>query len=150
MTTESQLQARKLWAATLRSGKYAKGEGAMKTSLTEKPDLPRYDKFCCLGIACELHRLESKNQDNWSEVAAYSEGSAINRYQGQHAVLPVSVQDWLGIDCQGSLPNPIRKNCDHTYSALIFMNDLPHTTFDEIANVIEDQFIKPFEGELSK
>ena len=35
------------WVAALRSGKYKQGKGALSTE----------DRFCCLGVACEISKL---------------------------------------------------------------------------------------------
>lgn len=61
----------KLWLKALRSGKYKRDEGQLKT-----------DKgYCCLGVACEV---------------AIQQG-VIKRYNGTNGILPRKVKQWLGL-----------------------------------------------------
>lgn len=39
-------EPRKLWVEALRSGEYEQTNGALRYE----------DKFCCLGVACDLYR----------------------------------------------------------------------------------------------
>ena len=45
-TKKQQKANRKKWVAALRSGKYKQGKGQLYDNLDEK--------YCCLGVACDL------------------------------------------------------------------------------------------------
>lgn len=65
----------KKWIKALRSGQYK------QTQL----ELRNGDRFCCLGVACDLYRKEHSSVD-W-------EGED---FLGTRTVLPESVREWLG------------------------------------------------------
>lgn len=78
----NQTEARAAWVAALRSGEYKQGRGALRAD----------DRYCCLGVACELHRLHEGGPD-WDT----RENGDNLLYKGETACLPVSVQRWLGV-----------------------------------------------------
>ena len=88
------------WVAALRSGKYEQCRG----------DLRRGDKFCCLGVACDLI-----DKDGWEkEVGSF--GMGWNGYES--ADLPFILSDESRI--------------------LVELNDTAGLSFEEIADYIED------------
>lgn len=95
------------WVEALRSGKY---EQATKR-------LRQGNRFCCLGVACDLYATEHDKQ--WDRTY----------FDGEYAVLPQSVQKWLGLktDIGG---------CTSEWRCLSDEND-HGATFDEIADLIE-------------
>lgn len=78
----NQTEARAAWVAALRSGEYKQGRKCLRKD----------DRYCCLGVACELHRLHEGGPE-WN-LRAVGEHSS---YKGETACLPVSVQRWLGV-----------------------------------------------------
>jgi hypothetical protein len=92
------------WVSALRSGEYKQGIGYLN----------RADKFCCLGVLCDISEV-----DQWDE-------SLINNvmlYQRHNATLPPGVVDWAGWD-------------DDT-GRLVAMNDSGES-FMTIADYIEE------------
>lgn len=72
------------WVAALRSGKYQQGSHQLKND-----DLGTH---CCLGVLCELHAEETK--DEWSVDEEYKDP----RYNGKTDVLPAVVMEWAGLE----------------------------------------------------
>lgn len=108
------------WVAALRSGEYQQGTMVLR----------RGDKFCCLGVACDLAEKAGiikgfKGNDFGEDVYSYG---------GEPHELPIPVQDWLGID--------------HTIkyhgmtASYITLNDISRLSFEEIAAVIEEEYLK--------
>ncbi len=101
------------WVAALRSGDYNQGKGSLKSE----------DKFCCLGVLCDLHSKTFGTQ--W----ATTEGNEDKYYLGTKEVLPNDVMRWADLDWQ----NP--KIREHQTS-LTELND-SGDSFEEIADIIE-------------
>jgi hypothetical protein len=98
------------WAAALESGEYKQGKGQLRKG----------DKFCALGVLCNLHAQEHP------EIAAKQRFKS--SYLGSSDLLPEEVQDWADM-------------CSHDgyiyYNTnLMHMNDVRGKTFPEIAKVI--------------
>ncbi len=105
------------WAAALRSGKYQQGNGA----------LFRDNKFCCLGVLCDLHHQQHPTPEK---------GIGVDGYLNHIGLLPHPVQVWAGINSpDGRIRTPGRL----IYNSLMLMND-SGVPFTEIANVIESQW----------
>ncbi len=72
------------WVKALKSGKYKQGRNKLKVG----------DKFCCLGVACDLYAKEYPSA-KWKR----------SHFQGQNQFLPDSVRNWLGLrDGGGRMP----------------------------------------------
>jgi len=116
---------KKLWLKALRSGKYEQGRGQLKTE---------EDKFCCLGILCDIHSKETKTE--WDRAFdGYDEPT----YLGHDDVLPQEVLDWAELDDD----NPMVKDGNRKQHPLATFNDgdkyeeVNKRTFKQIANYIE-------------
>ena len=105
-------EIKKLWLAALRSGKYNQGQNALR----------RGNKFCCLGVLCDLHAKETSGK--WRRMKVYLGGSV---------VLPTEVCVWAGL----REPNPLAKTEDLS-SSLVELND-GGWSFSEIADIIEKE-----------
>ena len=127
----------KKWVDALRSGAYEQGQGALAT--------PNGDsvKYCCLGVACEISGVATKEVLNTSEGVAYR-----IRYDSEGSLLPLAVSDWLGLD---------ESNPTIGGEALTAHNDGAHEgcpygdcgqkvirakTFVEIADLIEEAYLR--------
>ena len=115
MSTPQQQENLKAWVAALRSGKYKQ----TKCALWARDG----GSFCCLGVACDIY-----------PYAEWEGGT----FLGRVTVLPPDVQGWLGINLVGGLPRPAYSRGSTT---LISLND-SGSTFDQIADVIEEKLIK--------
>lgn len=109
------------WVDALLYGGYEQGTNILRAS---------NDKFCCLGVLCDLavrHGVLPQPMHNgfyWS----YGEGES--------GVLPVAVQVWAGLD-HWDPPITFTKD-NETYKTLSAANDYG-LTFDEIADIIKNQ-----------
>jgi hypothetical protein len=119
---------KKEWTAALLSGKYKQGQERLRT---------RDDKYCCLGVLCEL-AAEHGIIDPGERV--YSGGAYVFGTEEDFSVsyLPVAVQIWAGIGTpQALLPNETEKS--NNYLSLAHANDAGRS-FKEIAELIEEYF----------
>lgn len=104
----------KKWVEALRSGDYSQAKGWLR----------REDRFCCLGIACNLHAEATGNAWETDDTQYAGEAS----YLGSGSVLPPKVQTWLGLtDSTGGISDDQCLSGD---------NDIGHT-FEQIADTIE-------------
>lgn len=140
---EKQTQVRKDWVAALRSGEYKQGKGLLR-----RPGKTG-DKFCCLGVLCEM-----AVKAGVIPAAKYMEAATIvgDRYgygggkTGPSTELPPKkVRDWAGIttengtfDVQGDFPNTLTELNDNG------------KTFKAIAKIIESEPAGLFTAVLSK
>lgn len=118
------------WVAALRSGQYQQTEGYLQTR----------DGFCCLGVLCEIAVQDGVIQSEVREVhEAHTNTQGIVTYGTEgntmEAVLPSPVYDWARLD--DSNPRVIYDGVSIPISDL---NDDEKLNFDQIADVIEEQF----------
>lgn len=112
----------KKWVEVLRSGRYKQGRSALNVD----------NKFCCLGVACDLYEPES--------VRSYDAppGTAGVTYEGSSAFLPWSMVKALGLAHQnGTFKTGVFWKGD-IFHSLAALNDAG-ATFDFIADVIESE-----------
>ncbi len=107
---------KKLWVDALRSGEFKQGEGCLKDD----------DKFCCLGVLCELYRREEGCE--WGTSGRL----ILSNHDGGAYYLPPVVQAWAGL----SEDNPRVNSAKGAHLAVV--NDCGGT-FPEIAGLIEEQ-----------
>lgn len=105
-------EIKKLWVAALRSGDYKQGRSRLRNS---------YDnKFCCLGVLCNLHAQMHP------DIAAKQTSSAM--YFGEDCYLPKKVKQWAQL---------FERNPSVNSSSLVELNDENRMSFSDIADVIE-------------
>lgn len=104
------------WIEALTSGKYEQGRGNLRTG----------DKYCCLGVLCDLYTKEKGGE--WSEGrddipyedTQFSIGNELT-------FLPGAVKHWAGLTHM--IPH-------FGGISLIYLNDVEKKTFLEIADRI--------------
>lgn len=103
------------WAKALESGEYKQGIGRLRNG----------DKFCCLGVLCNLHAQAHP------EIAGKQKNK--NNYLDMLGELPYQVMKWANV----------KNNEGHFYDSqnllecnLITLNDTEKLNFSEIAKVI--------------
>ena len=115
------------WVAALRSGKYQQGTGALKIG----------DKYCCLGVLCDI-----SDQATWEVDTEYplpDRNDKIYEYFGVEDVLPDDVMRWAGMQSNsGVIPGLSEAPFDKT--KLVFYNDDLEYTFNQIADIIEENW----------
>ena len=103
------------WIAALTSGKYKQGKGQLRDG----------NKFCCLGVLCNLH------------AQAHPEMVAMETYRGEYmgeaAWLPDEVIEWAGLDS----PNGVYTRGEDI-DTLASDNDCGYS-FRKIAKIIEEK-----------
>ena len=109
----------KRWVEALRSGEYDQANGALRNG----------DGFCCLGVACDLARVELGTE--WEES---DDGAARLAGSSSFGYLPVGVQRWLGLASNDGSFWPGGGGTE----TLASLND-DGKTFSEIAAVIESE-----------
>jgi hypothetical protein len=110
--------AAKKWVKALRSGKYKQGKNYLRTG----------DRFCCLGVACEL-AVKAGIIPPASEPTIQAAVKGVLAYEDQKFGLPKSVQTWLGLqDCLGRFAD----------TTLGHLND-KGKRFTTIARIIESE-----------
>jgi hypothetical protein len=105
-------EIKSIWVAALRSGEYEKGIGKLRDK----------DKFCCLGVLCDMHSKE--NSTEWK----------YNYYEHNSIELPEIVMEWAGLEEK----NPELNKTSFNVMSLAYLNDSGYT-FLQIADLIEAQ-----------
>jgi len=105
-------QIKQKWVDALRSGGYQQGRNYLRTD----------NRFCCLGVLCDLYGKENNVEWNFDEDGNYY------RFQDHPASLPFPVIEWAGVGSHNpSIPG----------TSLVGLND-NGSTFNEIADFIEE------------
>lgn len=141
-------EIKQLWLESLRSGEYAQTTGALQNLRDGK------SSFCCLGVLCDLaekagvtsHEIEYSEADS-NGYGIYQDGDGFT----YTAMLPKVVVDWAELESReifdasdvpntnGQLKNRVTVD-DVSYFALWELNDKAKLTFEQIADIIEEQF----------
>lgn len=131
-----------LWLEALRSGKYVQGDGYLRAKNSDGDNLP--DKFCCLGVLCEIAVAEgviAKPKDPYEtlteEEQAYVE--AAYRYaRGADQFPPKTVVKWANLgESNPSVAYAVDEfDGEDLTDTLSSLND-EGKTFEEIADFIE-------------
>lgn len=80
-------RVKKLWIEALRSGEYQQAIGRLRID----------DRFCCLGVLCDLHAKETGGM--WLPDPALPEDQYFV-YASADSVLPGAVREWAGLNSQ--------------------------------------------------
>ncbi len=72
------------WVEALRSGQYQQGQDYLH---------PTRESFCCLGVLCDLYRVE-QGKGEWAMEAFFPGPDNEHREDG---VLPAPVMEWAGM-----------------------------------------------------
>lgn len=110
-------EVKKKWIEALKSREYDQGVGGLCVG----------DRFCCLGVLCDLHARETNKA--WDHQVGIERGAA--RYCGCRNYLPQEVMEWAGLKSE----NPVVGGNDR--QALANLNDGGYS-FSSIANLIEE------------
>lgn len=126
-------EIKKQWVEALRSGEYVQGHRTLARIDVQPTDAIPIEEmpvsYCCLGVLCELatkagivtkHRM---GDEYW--------------YNSSSTYLPDNVVVWAGIDSFNPNNPLVRTGKETTFLAVV--NDSEGVSFDEIANIIEEQ-----------
>ena len=113
--------ALKKWLAALRGGEYKQGRNRLKAG----------NKFCCLGVVCDMYAKENKIK--WEKT--FNESKSL---LGERLCLPNEVIKWLGVRSSNGMFNKDIKAKDRYNASLISLNDQAGMSFKEIADFIDE------------
>lgn len=122
---------KKKWLEALRSGEYKQGRAVLRTA---------DDKFCCLGVLCELAAREGAIDQpvQYDKGASFSYGK--DGFARSKTSLPTPVIEWAftkhelrGRASTEQRQDPVIGNRNASY-----LNDVDRFNFDQIADLIEE------------
>lgn len=127
------------WVAALRSGEYKQGINLLRQD----------DKFCCLGVLCDLHRKahqkegEDDTDNSWFPYPyqGLSDDPSFSYGYRNTTSLPAAVMDWCGLHiCDPPVQRIVSFENNHVTQdgTLSLFND-EGATFGQIADIIEEQ-----------
>lgn len=126
----------RLFVEALDSGDYKQGTGSLK----------RDDKFCCLGVACEVfiktggELTVSQDPSTKCECGLCGTGWR-TMYDGQGGYLPLKVADWLGIRESSVILDDGCCDPKIVGKRATYWNDAAHATFPEIAAMFRADYL---------
>ena len=106
---------KKKWIEALRSGEYEQGTR----------HLSKDNKYCCLGVLCELAVKEGVVKKDINE--------GVTSYDNKSDFLPPSVASWADMDNRGYYIT-----YDGSIDGLYWNNDEEGLSFSQIADIIEE------------
>lgn len=121
-------EVKQKWIDALRSGEYAQTVGVLKEKFSNGKDA-----FCCLGVLCDLYAKETSAE--W----------IYNRRLGRYSFLemvdlpPRDVEKWANIDSDEEFVHKDEQGLVISSNTLYDFNDLHGLTFEEIADIVEEQ-----------
>jgi hypothetical protein len=115
------------WVKALRSEKYKQTDQMLRDG----------DKFCCLGVACDIFKDEAAGE--WQDDVFVNKD---NPEDESACVLPPFMYRFLGISDSGNLTS----NGAYPLDSLAGINDAG-ASFDVIANSIENRHVKTINHE---
>lgn len=125
----------KKWVAVLRSGEFEQTQ----KMLTEIDAENNIVGCCCMGVACEMFDKANPGVLVIKEIPSDEDHTARRRYNGEDALPPIVVINWLGLrDKNGSFVGPNHNHC------LTGANDKGQS-FNAIADLIEKNDAELFE-----
>ena len=114
---------KKKWVDALRSGEYTQGYDILKSGEGE---------YCCLGVLCDLAVKENIAKEDHALNTFITQTDYY--FDGERGVLPISVVSWAGLDSYY-----VQVEYKNFPVALDELNDAKGLTFNEIADLIEEQ-----------
>lgn len=126
------------WVAALRSGKFEQGTGYLNA----------HNKFCCLGVLCEICQLEKEIYDNhvyrYSYKCNHDYECDLPTHSSSKTQLPQLFADKLGIESFPTVPVKViwpNEKDEKVRISLAQLNDDRTILFAGIADIIEKYLI---------
>lgn len=119
------------WINALCNGNYKQGKGCL---------LDEYGNYCCLGVLCDLYMKETGELVTW-ENSCDGEGNVtkIASFLGYTTILPEPIRFWAGLNEQSPSVTYTDMDGKGEYFMLATLNDAHDASFDELAELIEEQ-----------
>lgn len=131
----------KQWVEALRSGKYKQGRQALRN---------KDEEYCCLGVLCDISKKDLGT--DWEPDIDEDGDFEIYAMEKNAGVLPDKVWEYLGKEAtdykvqisttNSKLPDFVTNDCPSRYLYLITLNDVYKLSFEQIADIIEEEFLK--------
>lgn len=138
--TPEQRERNEALAKALESGEYIQGRSKLKSCWGVNGD-----RFCCIGVACDLHAKASLG--HWESSLYVVEQRGAGPDYSSMAVAPVPVRDWYGWDDT----NPKLLTEEGLSSSGVMMNDDTGADFKAIAAAFRRTYVElPFERPASE
>jgi hypothetical protein len=124
----------KAWLDALRSGKYYQGEGRLRSE----------NKYCCLGVACDVLRDEVKGK--WDSVDTFiTPISTSVSFMSQEVLNVLDLPEEMNgnYNILVDVPKELAKGwtgCDGSFVKVSVLNDTYQFTFEQIADAIESTY----------
>lgn len=122
------------WIAALRSGDYKQTREQLRRN--------GENSYCCLGVLTDLYDKDETvgSEDHWcGDLYSYTcEGA---KYKAE-SVLPQPVMEWAGLKDYNPSVKYSRDTTDSELDilSLAYLNDHEYLSFEQIANLIEEQY----------
>lgn len=126
-----------LLADALRSGEFPQGHNMLRT---------HDDKYCCLGVACEVARLNGIGI-KWDALTGGCACEDCNEsrwnFDGTAEALGRNVADWYGFDIDKHFSADVEIGTDEDLGTITMINanDDLKWTFDQIADALEAKYL---------
>lgn len=128
----------KVWVDALRSGEFKQGMNRLRNPGSRDVGVP--DMFCCLGVACEV-AIRGGVPIEFTDGSGYVQHEQENGFQYEGS-LPPLVVDWLGLTGHDTEEaGDFVVGVEDGRRFLAQLNDTGWT-FEQIADVIENEFLK--------
>lgn len=109
-----------MWADALEAGEYQQGKSCLKDG----------DRFCCLGVLCDLHKRRT-NSGRWSHNGSQEVYRVGVCGDEDDILLPHSVSEWAGV----------RGNCPFIDGrSIVDLNDTVGLAFPDLAALIRHYY----------
>lgn len=130
-------EIKKDWITDLRSGKFKQGRYSLRTV---DPDTG-IQKDCCLSVLTDqyIRKTGDSGYERDLDEINLNINTGKMQYKGSNFLHP-SVKAWAGLNCISDLVDLPKKINGSAATTLAGLNDQESFTFDQIANVIEEQF----------
>jgi len=109
------------WIKALRSGDYKQGRDRLK----------RNDTYCCLGVLCDLSVKDGIGNWNGDRFIGGAEKERVT-------TLPFVIGQWAGMESGEGPAIKLEKGVKVFGRSLIYYNDDEKYSFDQIADLIEE------------
>ena len=125
------------WVKALRSRDFQQGVGKLFDG----------ERYCCLGVACELFWKETPLDCRWEPFSLNIDDKTVGyTFHGEVSVLPEKVREWLGLNFVDGQFDNLPDGCYEDGMTLIRLND-EAWTFKQIADFMESEPVGLFEEE---
>lgn len=129
------------WVDALRSGEYPQTKGRLQRTQPDRYESETKPGFCCLGVLCEVAVKHNVIQRTGADSVGDVGYGAPHRHSDVFPTMPV--QDWVGVnDFIVTVEIEVNGEPQTDRIAVTELNDVHGFTFDQIADLVESEFLK--------